>query len=54
MSEIILKFEVTITDKDIDFSDDLGEDLATFLQESFFNGDDVLDVSYKGHRLNKK
>ena len=54
MSEIILKFEVTLVDKDIDFDDDLGEDLAVFLRESVFDGGDVLDVSYKGHQLNKK
>lgn len=27
---------------------DLGEDLAAFLQESFFNGEDVLTVEFVG------
>ena len=30
-------------------ADDLGEDLAKWLFESWFNGDDVLEVEYKGH-----
>ena len=27
--------------------DDLGEELAEFLQESMFNGEDVLEVKFK-------
>ena len=27
-------------------ADDLGKDLALFLRESWFNGEDVLDVEY--------
>ena len=30
-------------------ADDLGDDLAVFLKESWFNGEDVLDVEYSGH-----
>ena len=28
--------------------DELGEELAAWLQESWFNGEDVLEVNYKG------
>ena len=31
-----------------DEAQDLGEDLAAFLQESWFNGEDVLEVRYVG------
>lgn len=48
MSELTLVFNVTIKADDIDFDDTLGNDLAVFLQESFFNGEDVLDVKYDG------
>lgn len=30
-------------------ADDLGEDLAKFLEESWFNGEDMVYVEYKGH-----
>lgn len=30
-------------------ADELGKELAVFLQESWFNGEDVLEVEYKGH-----
>ena len=42
-----LKFEVTI--KDNNFDDELGKELAIFLRESVFNGEDVLEVKYKGY-----
>ena len=51
MTEITLSFDVTINADNIDFDDDLGNDLAIFLQESFFNGEDVLEVSYKGNKV---
>ena len=40
-----LTFEVTcqVDDK----CDDLGKELAAFLQESMFNGEDVLEVEFK-------
>ena len=43
-----LKFEVEVHVHD-ECADDLGNDLAKFLQESWFNGEDVLDVRYVGH-----
>lgn len=43
-----LKFEVTCHVHD-ECADDLGNDLAKFLEESWFNGEDVLEVEYKGH-----
>lgn len=48
MSELTLISNVTINADDIDFDDELGNDLAIFLQESFFNGEDVLNVEYIG------
>jgi len=30
-------------------ADDLGKDLAKFLMESWFNGEDVLEVEYLDH-----
>lgn len=54
MTKIDLIFNVTINANNIDFDDSLGEELAIFLQESFFNGEDMLEVTYKGHKLNKK
>ena len=32
-------------------ADDLGEDLARFLEESWFNGEDVLEVEYITHSI---
>ena len=43
-----LHFDVTVHVHS-ENADDLGEDLAAFLLESWFNGDDVLEVEYKGH-----
>lgn len=39
-----LVFEVTV-DTELD-KDSLGEELAVFLEESFFNGEDVVGVEY--------
>lgn len=40
-----LTFEVTCHVHD-ECADDLGKDLARWLKESWFNGEDVLDVEY--------
>ena len=32
-------------------ADDLGKDLAKFLEESWFNGEDVLEVEYLDHTI---
>ena len=45
MSKLKFCFEVTIG-SDSDDVDDLGKDLVLFLQESFFNGEDVFEVRY--------
>ena len=53
MTEIALKFDVII-EYEKEHADELGKELAVFLEESFFNGEDVLNVKYVGHELNKK
>ena len=45
-----LLFEVTIEADPID-ADELGSDLAVFLQESFFNGEDIIEVEYIKHKV---
>lgn len=47
MSRVALKFEI-IVDVDENQATDLGGELAFFLQESWFNGEDVLEVKSKG------
>ena len=42
-----LLFSVSV-DIEASESDELGEDLAVFLRESFFNGEDVIEVDYVG------
>jgi len=32
-------------------ADDLGKDLAKFLEESWFNGEDILEVNYLDHSV---
>ena len=32
-------------------ADDLGKDLVKFLEESWFNGEDVLEVEYIDHEV---
>lgn len=49
MTEVDLCFKVMINLEEIDGVDDLGKELAIFLAESFFNGEDVLEVEYTGH-----
>ena len=44
-----LNFEITVNVQD-EPVDELGNELATFLQESWFNGEDVLEVKYKNHK----
>lgn len=51
--KVTLQFDVDIEWHNTDV-DDLGRDLAVFLRESFFNGEDVCDVRYTGNKLNKK
>jgi len=45
-----LTFEVTVCCEEEE-AKDLGGDLAVFLQESFFNGEDVFVVEFKGHKV---
>lgn len=45
-----LTFDVTCHVHD-ELADDLGKDLAVFLEESFFNGEDVLEVEYIKHKV---
>ena len=45
-----LTFEVTCHVHD-ENADDLGKDLAAWLKESWFNGEDVLDVEYIKHDI---
>ena len=47
MTNIVkLHFEITCEcDGDCD---ELGRELATFLQESWFNGEDILEIKYVG------
>ena len=42
---IKLKFDVTVEVHD-ECAESLGKDLAVFLKESWFNGEDVLDVEF--------
>lgn len=44
---IKLKFEL-VCECPEEEAQDLGDDLAAFLQESWFNGEDVLEVQYVG------
>ena len=44
-----LIFEVVIKIDSAEHIDGLGKELAAFLEESFFNGEDVITVNYKGH-----
>ena len=48
-----LNFEITVNVPK-EFADELGKDLAVFLEESWFNGEDVTNVKYIGHDLIKK
>lgn len=43
-----LHFDVTVHVHD-ECADDLGDELAAWLLESWFNGEDMIDVEYKGH-----
>ena len=45
-----LHFDVEVHVHD-ECADDLGKDLARFLEESWFNGEDVISVKYKGHEV---
>lgn len=47
--EVDLHFKVAVNLEEITKVDDLGKELAIFLAESFFNGEDVLEVEYTGH-----
>ena len=49
MTKITLKFEMTVDVDSTDNLDDFGRDPAVFLRETFDNGEDYLDVEYKGH-----
>ena len=43
-----LKFSVLC---ECDSPDEVGKELAIFLQESWFNGDEVLEVDYNGYEV---
>jgi len=45
-----LTFDVTCHVHD-ECADDLGKDLAVFLEESFFNGEDIIEVEYIKHKV---
>lgn len=45
-----LKFKMSCK-LESEYADEIGKDLAVFLRESFFNGEDVLDVKYCGHEV---
>lgn len=45
-----LNFDVTVEVHD-ECAEDLGKDLATFLKESWFNGEDVLDVEFVDYKV---
>ena len=49
MSSVGLFFKVTV-DVEEDSVESLGRDLAAFLRESWFNGEDVLDVEFTGYK----
>ena len=49
MTEVSLHFKIMVNVEEVNGIDDLGKELAIFLQESFFNGEDVLEVEYTGH-----
>lgn len=46
--KVTLHFDMTI-DIDSEFADDLGNDIAHDILGEMFNGEDVLEVEYKGH-----
>ena len=48
-----LKFGIFVNVNSED-ADEVGKELAAFLRESFFNGEDVVEVSYLGHEVIKK
>ncbi|MEE1227164.1 MAG: hypothetical protein UHM08_08705 [Bacteroidales bacterium] len=48
--QVKLLFSVLV-EIDPAYSDELGNDLSNFLQESFFNGEDVCDVEYIGQKI---
>ena len=45
-----LNFDITVECHD-ELSSDLGKDLAVWLKESWFNGEDVLDVEFIDYKV---
>ena len=45
-----LTFDITCRIDD-SYADELGEELSVWLLESWFNGEDVLDVEFKGYEV---
>ena len=45
-----LMFEC-IVECDPDYADSLGKDLASWLEESWFNGEDVIEVKFIEHKV---
>ena len=51
MSDLVkLNFSVTC-EVDKDYAEDLGKDLAKWLRESWFNGEDVIDVEFIDYKV---
>ena len=48
--KIKLNFDVTVECHD-ELASDLGKDLAVWLKESWFNGEDVLDVEFIDYKV---
>lgn len=51
MTKIALKFKMTVDVESAHNLDEFGRELAIFLQETFDNGEDYLEVEYQGHDL---
>ena len=45
-----LKFDVTVEVHD-ECAEDLGKDLAKWLRESWFNGEDIIDVEFRDYEV---
>ena len=50
MVKVKLNFDITIECHD-ESADELGKDMAFWLEESWFNGEDVLDVEFMGYKV---
>lgn len=48
--KVILHFDMTI-EVDPEFADELGKDIAHDILCELYNGEDVLEIVYKGHDI---